>query len=73
MKIRMYWDWFKGHKPSHGPQTWPWWRLVSVRVYKLGLDPAVPVSGFRVWFYTRWQCPHWDIFLDRRVNIPAAR
>ena len=52
-------------RPAHGPQTWPWWRLVSPSLHRL---PHVcsPSTGYRLWVYTRWGSIFFDIFFDRR-------
>ncbi|MCE0846014.1 hypothetical protein LVQ79_10700 [Buttiauxella sp. A2-C1_F] len=54
----------KDMHPSHGPQTWPWWRLFSVSVVRLGISP--PSIGRRVWFYTRWGAGFVGVYFDRR-------
>lgn len=51
--------------PMHGPQSWSWWHLFSVRV--LDLAPQnVDVRGLRTWIYTRWGAVHLDAYRDRR-------
>jgi hypothetical protein len=45
----------------HGPQTWPWWRLLSVSLVRLRL----PDSGYRVWLYTRWDAVLVSVYLGR--------
>ncbi|WP_431014577.1 hypothetical protein [Bradyrhizobium pachyrhizi] len=51
---------------GHGPQTWPWWRLISWKLYQLDFGRNSASSGSRVWFYTRWGCWHVDFIVDRR-------
>ena len=36
--------------PAHGPQVWPWWRLVSFGLVRL--EVAKPSMGWRLWVYT---------------------
>ena len=38
--------------PAHGPQSWPWWRLLSVTAVKCW--PSGVRFNYNVWFYTRW-------------------
>lgn len=54
----------KALHPLHGPQTWPWWRLIAFGA--ANLHPALPSTGYRLWIYTRWGACHFDVFLDRR-------
>jgi len=49
---------------SHGPQEWPWWRVVSLSLVRLEVHP--PSLGFRLWAYTRWGSPCFDVYVDRR-------
>lgn len=45
--------------PAHGPQTWPWWRLVSFSWVRLGQGINTATGrGRRIWAYTRWGA--WD-------------
>jgi hypothetical protein len=56
------WKW----NPTHGPQTWPWWRLVTIRVVRMDgrcADPGKRKVGIRIWFYTRWVDEHIDILV----------
>lgn len=50
--------------PTHGPQVWPWWRLVSFGL--VHLEVAKPSMGWRLWVYTRWGAGYGDLVLDRR-------
>lgn len=52
--------------PSHGPQVWEWWRLLSVSFFIL--KPQKPTTGYRVWFYTRWGAKHFDLYFMRDLN-----
>lgn len=58
---------YKGlfHKCLHGPQTWAWWQLFSLKYYPLH-DVAIPSTGHRWWCYTRWGSLHFDVIFDRR-------
>lgn len=43
---------------SHGPERFPWWHLVTVKLCLCSHDPDclfwdVPRS-YNIWFYTRW-------------------
>lgn len=49
---------------THGPQSWPWWRLLSISIVRIEMYP--PTFGYRPWFYTRWGSFHFDIVFDRR-------
>ncbi len=46
------------YHPSHGPQSWPWWRLFTVTVARCTHDPAhlfwITPIAFNIWLYTRW-------------------
>lgn len=60
------------HSTGHGPQTWPWWRLIAWKAMRLdGVHP--PSTGSRAWFYTRWGCWHFDLFIDRRDLSAVVR
>lgn len=49
-------------RPAHGPQAWPWWRLISFSYVRLGQGIGTSTGyGRRVWCYTRW---HWQWMLD---------
>lgn len=43
---------------THGPKTWPWWRLVHVHIVRCTHDPAhlfwMPPIAYNIWLYTRW-------------------
>lgn len=52
--------------PTHGPQSWPWWRLITVRVVWMDgscADPGKRKIGVRIWLYTRWVDSHVDILV----------
>lgn len=53
-----------GLMPRHGPSYWPWWRLCAFKVAKLGVEP--PTQARRLWIYTRWGAPFFDVVFDRR-------
>ena len=53
-------DWTIGH-PIHGPQTWPWWRLVHLFVVRLPA-PRLRRAGWRLWVYTRWGAVFFDFY-----------
>lgn len=38
---------------KHGPQTWPWWRVVTVSIVRT-CSYRTEKRGWNVWFYTRW-------------------
>jgi hypothetical protein len=72
MKIKLYhckgahWKpWPNGVR--HGPQSWPWWRLVSPSIIKL--DVHSPSFGWRLWLYTRWGAWCGDVYVDRRPSL----
>jgi len=48
---------------SHGPQTWPWWRMFSVSFTKLGVQP--PSTGYAMLLYTRAGCRWFDLYFNR--------
>jgi hypothetical protein len=42
----------------HGPQVWPWWKILSVNVVRCTHDPVwafwiTPIS-YNIWIYSRW-------------------
>lgn len=54
-------------RPSHGPQHWPWWRLASFSLVRLG-SVARPSIGRRLWVYTRWGAVYVGVYIDRRAS-----
>jgi hypothetical protein len=56
--------WGRATRVMHGPRTWPWWRVASVKFVRLEIKP--PSSGYRLWVYTRWGAWCGDIYIDRR-------
>jgi len=53
--------------PHFGPQTWPWWRLLSMSVVKpTFIEP--PDFGVNIWFYTRWFAWQLQVLLYRKIN-----
>lgn len=59
-------------EPSHGPRSWPWWRLASPSICRLGVQP--PSGGWRLWVYTRWVDVFIDAYVDRRASVaPVTR
>ncbi|MCC4618468.1 hypothetical protein LL972_21195 [Xanthomonas campestris pv. asclepiadis] len=61
--------WRDGVPVQHGPQTWPWWRLLGLSL--LRLDMHRPSTGYRLWFYTRWGALYGDVVFDRRKQAAA--
>jgi hypothetical protein len=59
------------YKPVHGPQTWPWWRLLSLSLSRLDTHAHAPT--YRMWAYTRWGALFVDVTMDRRVWMPDAK
>lgn len=51
--------------PSHGPQSWRWWHLFSIRAVRVSVHP--PSSGFNIWFYSRWGALILGLYFDRRT------
>lgn len=49
--------------PSHGPQSWPWWRHLSFKFCNLNV--CSPSTGYRLWFYTRWGAGYVEMFIIR--------
>ncbi len=49
---------------KHGPQAWPWWRIVSFSTN--GIAVHKPSTGRRLWVYSRWGAIHFDVYFDRR-------
>lgn len=60
-------------RPRHGPQTWPFRRLLVIRAFRTNPDlPRNPaVDSWNVWAYTRWGAWCWLFSIDRRT--PAQR
>lgn len=53
---------------KHGPQMWPWWRLVSFRGFRLvGWEGAF--LTYRLWAYTRWGALLADFSIDNRPPL----
>lgn len=50
--------------PTHGPQSWPWWRLVAFRFCRL--EVYAPTTGYILWVYTRWGPVTFEVVFDRR-------
>lgn len=53
------------YHPSHGPQSWPWWKLLTVKVCRCSHDPywffwITPIS-YNVWIYSRWGALCWNV------------
>jgi hypothetical protein len=51
-------------RPTHGPQVWPWWRLVSIALVNLRVK--TPSVARRLWVYTRFGGFFFDVVIDRR-------
>jgi len=68
MRIRVSFSFAHFNRESrptgHGPQTWPWWRMVSLGPVRLDVYP--PSTGYRLWVYTRWGACYGDLVFDRR-------
>ena len=45
--------WWKHGKPTHGPQVWPWWKIVSFSVVELQCYDHTHL-GWCLWVYTKW-------------------
>ena len=45
---------------THGPQTWPWWRLISFSF--LNVHAPSGLHFWRFWYYTKNKAGHLDIF-----------
>ncbi len=63
-RIDFHLDGHRFTKHTHGPKTWPWWRLVVVHIvaWDGGLnnearkldDRFNTLKGYNIWIYTRW-------------------
>lgn len=67
--MKVHWSHHIFH-PTHGPQTWPWWRLVTVSVVQAeGIQPDRtygPTPRYYIlWVYTRWGAVACDIDVRR--------
>lgn len=51
----------KNFNPSHGPQTWPWWRLFGLLWCEI-ITASYGSVGHRLWIYTRWRVVHIDFY-----------
>ncbi len=49
------------HRPTHGPQSWPWWRLLVVNVVRCRDALQTPLPSWNVWAYTRWGAWCWYV------------
>lgn len=57
------WHWKpEGRGVQHGPQVWPWWRLVSFSLVRMNPDLPLMPPNRRLWIYTRWGALHSDMF-----------
>lgn len=54
---------------KHGPQSWPWWRLVSFKFHCIGCIQHAPLRTYRIWIYSRWAAYCVDLFVDRRAKF----
>lgn len=62
---RLHFGLFRTRKQcAHAPQTWPWWRWVSVKICHLAVH--LPSTGRAIWIYTRWGAVAIDVYIDRR-------
>lgn len=46
------------YHPTHGPQHWLWWKLLTINVVRASHDPffyfwITPIA-YNIWLYTRW-------------------
>jgi hypothetical protein len=59
---------------SHGPKTFPWWKLASFTflVMRGGFDVPGTV-GYRVWCYTRGGARHLDLYLSPRPTTEDTK
>ncbi len=78
MKIKMYWSFahfgrMNSHLwPLHGPQVWPWWKMMAAEMVSL-TNVVPPTVAKRVWFYSRWGAIYVDIyFRGDRVDLTNA-
>src|ERR1043166_3330180 len=69
-KLKVHWPNHVFDYTHHGPQTWPWWRLVSFSWVKASV--AAPSTGYHWWIYTRWGALMAGFYFDRR-NLAAKR
>lgn len=42
------------YHPSHGPKTWPWWRLITINVVLAIGCSRTEYRAWNIWTYTRW-------------------
>jgi len=54
----------EGMKPEHGPQSWPWWRVLSFQLCKIDAV-SKPHSAYRLWFYTKFGAGYVEAFFIR--------
>lgn len=66
---------------AHGPASWPWWKLFSIKVYRAQVH--APCLGWVIWIYTRSAEPvtdykgvkyqnrgrSADFIIDRRAEV----
>lgn len=50
----------------HGPQTWPWWRLISFSVAWPYKSKSLTYTA-SLWAYTRWGVRYASLTIDRRT------
>lgn len=59
-----FFTWGRTLHPTHGPQSWPWWRLLVFKPVRSRVQP--PSLGWNLWFYTRWGAKVAELYIDRR-------
>lgn len=56
---------------AHGPQVWPWWKLIVVRAVEASHatpDQWTVKWGWNIWFYTRWGSNAIGLYLRRSTS-----
>lgn len=69
--MRIEFDYGESGGYSHGPQTWPWWRLFSWGTCKInqGYWAGSIYPGRRLWIYTKNTARYFDVSLIKEPNI----
>lgn len=64
-KIKFSKWFFKPNTCEHGPQEWPWWKLISFYIVKKYVK--MPSTGYALWIYTRWWALELECYFDRII------
>lgn len=58
----------KPSKPSHGPQKWGRFKVLSLKWLKLTTYTYKKSLGYRLWVYSKWGAIHFDYYKYASFN-----